>query len=167
MTAPGRMALAANAMALATDPLPRHAAALSRRLAGRPRPALRIADVASMPEWLRLTPTERQRLGNRAALALIAPAIAASVDGCWLGGLARIAGDDALDWANRIAPHVSASAAPFDATALPGIAAAMLRNAAPAALRDHVAPAPETTVKIDAALGAAAFELALSDRFAA
>lgn len=112
------------------------AAALARVLAQRPRRALPLAALTAVPAWLRIDPDARARVARRAALAGIAPLIARSVDGAWLGGLARAAGDDALDWAaGQPGPQ---RLEPFDGSRLGAIADGLIRAATPAALHDFV-----------------------------
>ncbi|TRW17372.1 hypothetical protein [Glacieibacterium frigidum] len=130
------------------------AASLERLLAGSPRNAALFEDLMKAPDWLGWENARRQRLGRAAALAAIAPKLAASVDGRWLGALAKTAGDDLLDWARTLpAPHAAIPA--FAADEIDAVGASALRDAVPVSLRDHAAPhAPDAGVP-EAALTAA------------
>ena len=146
-----RAALGALATAL-RDEAPR-AAMLGRALAGQCRAATQFEDLAAAPSWAGWAPAERVRLGQRAALAAIAPSLAVSIDGSWLGQFAKRAGDDALDWAIRCG--ATETIAPFNAVDLDAVGASALRAAVPVSLRDLIAPAgPEYGVPA-AALAAA------------
>ena len=118
-------------------------AILSRRLAGTLRTAAAVASLEKAPDWLCREPAERRQLGYRAALAGLGPALAASIDGRWLGGLAAVAGEDALDWASA-QRDVVAALPMFDGGELDGIASGLLRAAAPADLADFAAPSGQS-----------------------
>ena len=158
MSAADRARLATIAGALAGDGQGARAAALGRTLAGKVRAAVSFQDVANAPEWLTLPASERQRLGHRAALAAISPALAASVDGSWLGGLAQVAGEDELDRAMALAPKAAMALPVFRADELDAVAGGLLRAAAPAALRDFAGP--DTGRDMDRTTAAAALALA-------
>ena len=132
-----RTTLGAIAAELAGDRVTRRSAMLARVLAGRPRRAVTIEALASAPEWLRLDTAARRQLGQRAALAAIAPAIAHSVDGSWLGGLARVAGDAAIDWAAKSGGSDQIMPA-FSGDQLDAVGAGLIRAATPAAFRGFV-----------------------------
>ena len=158
MSTADRARLATIAAALAGDGQDARAAALGRALAGKVRASVRFEDVANAPEWLTLSLPERRRLGHRAALAAIAPALAASVDGAWLGGLAQVAGEDELDRAMALAPRAAMTLPVFRADELEVVAGGLLRAAAPAALRDFAGP--DTGRDMDRTTAAAALALA-------
>lgn len=139
MTA-SRLALGALAAAIERNQHPgARAAALGRQLAGTLRGATRFDDIVAAPAWLGWSAADRLRLGRHAALAAMSPQLAASVDGRWLGGLAKIAGDDVLDWA-RTQATAGPSVAAFAAADLDEVASSALRGALPISLRDLVAP---------------------------
>lgn len=142
-----RATLGAHAAAIQRSSGPgARAASLERLLAGVPRSGARFEDLAPAPEWLGWSAERRERLGRATALAAIAPALAASVDGRWLGGLARAAGDDLLDWA-RALPVTDPAIPPFASTELDRVGASALRDAVPPSLRDRAAPrAPDAGV---------------------
>ena len=121
------------------DATPR-AAMLGRKLENKARSPSNFGDVEAAPEWLGRAAADRLALGRRAALAAIAPAIAKSVDGGWLGGLAKIAGDTALDWAAALDVPPTSTMPRFAAHDLDAVAASALRAGVPPSLRDHAAP---------------------------
>lgn len=117
------------------------AAALERILAGQPQVAVTVDDVAAAPAWLGLAIDDRRRLARRAALAALGPALANSIDGGWLRGLAAVAGSEDLDRGMAIGEHLPELLPAFRGDELDSRADALLRAAAPAALQDRVAPA--------------------------
>lgn len=86
---------------------------------------------------------EQTRLAHAAALASLAPMLAASIDGDWLGGLAKVAGEDLIDWAIEL-PDCGGELelAPVDPKRLTGHGFGLLRAGLPPALRAYVAWAP-------------------------
>lgn len=72
----------------------------ARTFAGRPseHAAIRGFDaLMATPDWLRSSPSQRARIARRVALAAMAPSLAVSIDGAWLGEIAKICGEDELD----------------------------------------------------------------------
>lgn len=133
---------------LAGEGARRRSASLARRIAGSTRTAVALDDLAQAPSWMRLGDTARAAVGRRAALLAIAPALARSVDGSWLRGLASVAGEDAVDWA-------AAQPAPqrldaFSGAEIEVIAAGIVRIATPPALRDFVADGDAPIDTLDA-----------------
>ena len=156
MSGTDRARLAAIAGALADSGNAR-TAMLGRALAGRSRAAVGLDDVANAPEWLTRPVDERRRLGHREALAAIAPALEASVDGAWLGGLAKVAGEAELDRAMTV--HTPMVLPVFGGAELDIVAGALLRAAAPPALRDFAAT--DAGRRIDPATANSALALVL------
>lgn len=150
-----RAALAAigrDLIALSGDPGERRAAAL---LSPAPdRPAACFRDIAGAPDWLRLPREEQRLLAIRAALLGMAPMLAGSIDGEWMGELAKLAGEATLDWAIAQAgdvPGAGLSAIPADE--VPAAGFALLRAALPAPLAPYLDWADSTcTPPGDAAL---------------
>ena len=157
MSAAERARLGVNAWALlAAGPIAPRAAALGRALAGTPRAATPVEAVAATPDWLRLDAASRRRLGRRAALGLIAPRLATTIDGDWLRGLARVAGEADLDWAMQRATPSPASLPHFDGPALDGVANAVLAAATPPPLRAFLETGAAVTIDPAAAATAVA-----------
>lgn len=69
-------------------------------------PRASFADLSAAPPWLRRSRDEQRRVATRAALLAMAPTIAGSIDGEWLGDLARATDDATLDWAIGFAAGV-------------------------------------------------------------
>ena len=133
----------------------RRAAMLTRPPGDPPPAAFDLLNQA--PEWLRFSPERQTRLAQLVALRSIAPALAASIDGAWLGTLAALVGEPALDWAIAGA---SAADGPSDATLAPADLAptgfSMLAAHLPPELRAYLAAAPLVGgTRDDAALGEA------------
>ena len=83
--------------ALAGDGGERRAHALLHGITDRPQ--VSFADLAAVPVWLRRPRPAIVRLACEAALVAMGPAIAASIDGAWLGALEKRTGEAALDTA--------------------------------------------------------------------
>lgn len=101
-------------------PAGRRAAALRDRLDGRARPALPLATLLTLPDWVRLPRQAQARLAREAALASLSTALARSIDGAWLGGHATRAGEAAVQRAIDADPAEAAARAlpPVDADGL-------------------------------------------------
>lgn len=143
----------------------RRAAALLAR-AEMPPPA-QFERLSAVPDWLRWSPERQMALANAVALRAIAPALALSIDGGWLGGLARVAGENALDWAvARGAEHPNAQSktstalVPDDLTA---VGFATLRAALPLDLRGYVHGPAAEPLPADAAIIAEAVAFVRAD----
>lgn len=115
----------------------RRVAMLRRRMLDMPAAAPGFSELWTVPPWLTLPEAAQRRLGQRAMLAGMGTAIATSIDGEWLSGLAREAGDDALDWAIATADPARVLAC-VDGDALDGAGAALLRATLLAALQPLV-----------------------------
>jgi len=133
-----RAALAASGRALAAA----RGSAAERRGAGlgaanADAPPTRFDALLDAPDWLGWPAAERRRLAHAAALASIAPALAQSIDGAWLGALAKVAGEDLLDWAVSLGEGADGPSAPVrlrpDELEVRGLA--VLRADLPPALR--------------------------------
>lgn len=138
---------------VAGDPGERRAAGLLGPVPERA--AAGFADLATVPDWLRLPRNAQRHVAVRAALLAMAPALAASIDGEWLGDLSRRIDDATLDWAIERAPAVPGtghSAIPADAVEVTGFA--LLRSALPAALAAYLDWAPGVDVVVPPALAA-------------
>lgn len=133
-------------------------ALLGRRPTG---PGASFADLAGAPTWLRRHREELTRLARAAALVAIGPAVAASIDGAWLGELAERAGETALDRAIAAAPRVPGGGVASQPTAaLDGLGFDLMRAALPSALRRYLDWAPRGSVPASAALGAFCIDVA-------
>lgn len=99
-----------------------------------------FADLARAPAWLRGSREELTALARMVALIAMAPALAASIDGGWLGELAELAGEPALDRAIALAPEVPAGGLPpLSAEAVDGLGFDLLRAVTPGALARYLA----------------------------
>ncbi len=126
-------------------PAERRAGALLHSLSGTARPPMALDHLREVPDWLRLPRAALQALAQRAALLSMAPALAATIDGALLGAHARMAGEDAVDWAIARAPRVPGGGLPpVEASRLAGRGSALMRMGLPAPLRDLVGPEAET-----------------------
>lgn len=118
-----------------------------RRLAGQRWTAISFGDLAQAPDWLALPVADRARLARLGALAALAPALARSIDGRWLGRLAAEVGPDDLDWAIGLGARAPAEPAddwrtrPLDELG-PALLAAALAPALGARLGPPVLPCP-------------------------
>lgn len=99
-----------------------------------------LADLKQAPAWLRRSRPELTALVGRAALIAMAPAIAASIDGGWLGDLAECGGEPALDAAIALAGEVpNGGLLPVSADAVAGLGFDLMRAALPSPLRRYLA----------------------------
>lgn len=155
MSAARRAALAETARGLIGEPS--RVDRLARRLGGKARHGLALADLEAAPHWLRRSAAARADLGRRAALATMAPALAASIDGRWLRELSEVAGPEALDWAIEQAPCAPAGA-PLAAAELDAVGAAVLAVSLPPRLASWLGP----RAPVDPAHAAAALQLAIA-----
>lgn len=89
-------------------PAERRVARFVASLSGNPITITDFCDLGTTPVWRRWPRAAQRRLAQRVALASIADAVAGSIDGEWLGALADVAGEDALDWAASQAERVVA-----------------------------------------------------------
>ena len=126
-------------------PAERRANALLHSLSGTARPPIALRQLHDVPDWLRLPRAALQALAQRTALLSMAPALAATIDGALLGTHARVAGEDAVDWAIARATKVpDGGLAPVEASRLTERGSALMRMGLPAPLRDLVGPETET-----------------------
>lgn len=138
------------------------AAALLGTLPDRPTGC--FADLVAAPNWLRLSREAQRGIARRAALLAIAPSIDASIDGVWLGELARLNGEATLDWAIGLAREVpgtglsAVAAADIEATGF-----ALMRTALPATLATYLDWAPENDAPMPQALAALCVARAAED----
>lgn len=118
-------------------------------------PAASFADLARAPDWLRRSQPELLELAQGAALIAMGPAIAASIDGGWLGELVARGGDLALDRAIEVAPRVpDGGLPPLSAEAVEALGFDLMRAALPLALHRYLAWAPTGSVQVTAPLAA-------------
>jgi hypothetical protein len=106
-------------------------------------PPSRFADLLRAPEWLRWPRAAQEQLAQVVALRSVAPALAGSINGAWLGALAKAAGEDAVDWA--IAAGMDRAQAEGQPVAPGELAArgfAILRAALPPGLRAYLVGVP-------------------------
>lgn len=108
--------------------------------------ALRSASfnaLAASPAWLRLPREAQRRVAARAALLAMAPTLAQSIDGEWLGELARASDEEALDWAIALAADVPEGGAPaIAAREIEGAGFDLMRGVLPPSLTGYLAWAP-------------------------
>lgn len=64
-------------------------------------PATTFSVLLTAPDWLRWKPEWQTKLANAVALGAAGSQLICSIDGKWLGALADVAGEAALDWAIR------------------------------------------------------------------
>lgn len=108
-----RASLAAIGRDLAREAGDRRATALLRSLQGGVDEApSELSDLAEAPDWLRAPRAAQREVARRAALLAMAPMLATSIDGAWLGSLAELCGEDVLDWAIGHADAVEGAAMP-------------------------------------------------------
>ncbi|MEG3175307.1 hypothetical protein U1872_03635 [Sphingomonas sp. RB3P16] len=155
--------------AIATDlaardggPAARRGAALLRRLDGTDEAAVAISDLALAPAWLRLPRAAQRRIGRLAALVSIAPHLAKSIDGAWLGGIATVAGEAAVDWAIGEIVDPTMVLPIVDADHLAARGASLLRASLPVALRGLVVPSGDRLDDVAPAIALACVARALS-----
>jgi hypothetical protein len=112
-----------------------------------------FADLVAAPDWLRLPREAQVGIARRAALLAMAPAIDASIDGHWLGELARLTDEATLDWAIGLARDLpdaalsAVAAAEVEATGF-----ALMRAALPSTLAAYLDWAPARDVSVPSAL---------------
>jgi hypothetical protein len=122
-------------------PNARRGAALLRSLAGTNRSPIKLEDLADVPDWLRLPPAALRALAERTALVSMAPALARTIDGELLDGHAKIAGEQAVDWAIGCAGKVpDGGLPPIEAKALAARGFALMGTVLPERLRPLLGP---------------------------
>jgi hypothetical protein len=101
-------------------PAGRRATALRLSLSGSARPAIPLAALIALPDWLRLPRQAQAKLARDAALASISASLARSIDGSWLGAHAARAGEAAVQRAIDADPAAAERRAlpPIDADGL-------------------------------------------------
>lgn len=129
----------------------------SQRLLGKAHneTAVSFVDVARAPAWMRRAPLDQTTLACATALVAMAPVLAGSIDGDWLGELAKRAGEPALDHAISLAARVPGGgidAVPADS--VEGLGFDLLRVALPAPLRHYLAWAETAHATISQPLAA-------------
>ncbi|UVO50034.1 hypothetical protein M0208_05680 [Sphingomonas sp. SUN019] len=149
-----RAALAAigqDLVELSRDAGERRAAALLGPVAEHPKGC--FADLVAAPDWLRLPREEQTGIARRAALLAMAPAIDASIDGDWLGDLARLADETTLDWAIGLARDVPGAGIPAIVAAdVEATGFALMRAALPTTLAAYLDWAPDNDTSVPSAL---------------
>lgn len=119
-------------------------------------PPQSFARLHVVPDWLRWSRDKQAALARAVALRALAPALAASIDGSWLGRLARVAGEEALDWAIASAGDQSETPGDTDETFVPedltAVGFATLRNKLPDDLRAYVFSVAANPLPADAAM---------------
>ena len=106
-------------------------------------PPSNFADLLGAPEWLRWPRGRQERLAQVVALRSVAPALAGSIDGAWLGALAEAAGEDAVDWAIAAGMDRAQDAGqPVAPGELAARGFAILRAGLPAGLRAYLDRTP-------------------------
>lgn len=117
----------------------RRAAALHRCMVGTETAPPQWSDLALVPDWLRLPASARRALADRVALLSMARALAASIDGAWLGALAEKVGEATLEWAIELAEAVpTTDLPPVGADQLDARGTALLADALPQSLRVYL-----------------------------
>lgn len=102
-------------------------------------PPADFAALLAAPAWLRWPADRQRRLALAVALRSEAASLARSIDGIRLGALAKVAGEDAVDWAIARGADEEARADPNVAPeALAARGFAILRAGLPAALRGYL-----------------------------
>jgi hypothetical protein len=126
----------------------------AQALLGAPPPEqVSFADLARAPDWLRQPREDLNQVALSAGLIAMAPVLSASIDGAWLGELAAVAGEPALDCAIAVAGRVPGGGLPpLPAGRLAALGFDLLRAALPRALRRYLAWAPAGTLSIEPAL---------------
>lgn len=95
-----------------------------------------LQDIADAPSWLLRSAEDRGVLARRAALLSIAPALATSIDGAWLGQVAETCGEAELDLVIASASNTDTDELPTcPADALEARGVALMRRALPQRLR--------------------------------
>ena len=130
-------------------------------LGGAPEEPVGFAALAGAPAWLRRPRPQLIALADAAALIAMGPAIAASIDGDWLGDLAAHAGEPALDRAIALADRVpDGGLSPVPADAVEALGFDLIRARLASPLRRYVAWAPGGPVPVADALAAFCVESA-------
>ena len=148
----------AHLAAIGSDLLPLVGDAGSRRAQGLfgtrgADPAIGFADLARAPGWLRQGKPALAQLAREIALVAMGPAIAVAIDGDWLGELAHLAGEPALDRAIAIAPRVPGGGlARTPGAAVEGLGFDLMRAALTAPLQSYLGWAATADVRVTAAL---------------
>lgn len=102
-----------------------------------------FAMLSLAPGWLRSGRDAQRGLAQAAAVFALAPALAASIDGAWLGSIARLAGEVALDRALAVgADTPGGGAGEVPADALEALGFDLMRAALPEELRSYLNWAP-------------------------
>lgn len=104
--------------------------------------ATRWDELGQVPGWLRLPPDDLHALARQVALTALADALARSIDGAWLGALARVAGEAAVDRALGLAETGLPAIDRVEADALEATGLALLAACLPAGLGARIAAAP-------------------------
>ncbi len=110
---------------------------------GKSQAETSFADLALAPLWLRRPRDDQRRTAVRVAMMAMAPTIAASIDGEWLGQLARLADENLLDQAiagTDVAPDGGLGSVPADQVETAGFD--LMRATLPAALQAYLDWAP-------------------------
>jgi hypothetical protein len=117
----------------------RRAALLLKHLNGCDDPVACFTDLPNAPAWLRLPAAAQRKLALRVALLWMGDALAGSIDGAWLGGLAEVAGEELLDWAIETIPGLPAAPARrLEASELEIYGFSLLREQLPMPLRGYL-----------------------------
>lgn len=149
--------------ALSGAPDERRGNALLMRMNGVALGQATIGDLAAVPVWLRGTREAQRRLALRVALLSIAPALASSIDGRWLGAIATLAGEDMLDWAIQLADTINGTKdAPVAPAKIEARGFALLRSQLNPALRDYLGWAPQGDLPHDPVLVSTWLDAALT-----
>jgi hypothetical protein len=113
------------------------------------RPTGCFVDIITAPDWLRLPRDTQRDIARRAALLAMAPAIDGSIDGDWLGDLARLTGEATLDWAIGQARDLPTPGLPLIAASdVEATGFALLRSALPATLAPYLDWAPDNDASV-------------------
>lgn len=130
-----RASLAAIGRDLALAGGDRRAAELLRSLQGDAgcETSSDLGDLALVPDWLRVPRNTQRDVARGAALLAMAPRLANSIDGAWLGAIAEMCGEDVLDWA-------IASAETAEGVEMPQLAPEVIDGAGFALMRAALRP---------------------------
>lgn len=112
--------------------------------------AATLKDLAAAPSWLSGCVDDRALLARRAALLSIAPTLASSIDGAWLGRVAEVCGEAELDLAIASTSRDDRDDAPVcPPEGLEARGIAMMRRALPPRLRRFLPAEDGTTTPSD------------------